>query len=455
LAAKVNRKLLSPLPAHLIFVSFFAFLFFIRPFVSAAGPQGEKAFFRLESQTTAPELGDEITVKIILDTCAGSTCADVSAADIEIAYDPTQLLPLSSQAETGSIFSNYFLNTVSNGRIYIAAFNIPPAVYNSFGNIGDPQTFARIKFKVLAPNGPISLVINGTDATNDSTGVYLAASAADILDQSQATANGNLNLNVVAPTPTPPLPPLAYPASISLLAQTPPPFSVTVGDTFEIEIWISTGDLPTVGVDAILNYDPSLLEVIRIAENPDLYPEFPQKEISAGTIKISGYSTQAPFFSGYGKLAAISFKALSGGTAVLGLDYQGQGVTTDSNVSFFSPTPVDTDNGPRDLLGTAYGLEVYIEEPVPTPTLLPTATPTFIPTSTPTPLPPLPTLIPIACHYNANLDLDLRGSVDSADLSILVYWWGKNPLNLCPSPDLNHDNAVNSLDIQVFVSYLT
>ena len=107
------------------------------------------------------------------------------------------------------------------------------------------------------------------------------------------------------------------------------------GGTFDLDIVLTTDD-PTSGATAIINYDPSLLEAQALS-NGEVFPLVLIDDIDAdlGIVRFDAYvDFQDPKdFSGSGVLATVTFAVLDVGETSLSFDFEGEGVTTDSNVA--------------------------------------------------------------------------------------------------------------------------
>ena len=109
------------------------------------------------------------------------------------------------------------------------------------------------------------------------------------------------------------------------------PSSKTVGkgESFDVKIVLDLGSgEKTDGVDAILSYDKSKLEVTKITNG--YFGSYPKKSYEDGEITIGATNPEA--ISEDGTVATITFKATNTGTAAVNFDYT-QGSTVDSNVA--------------------------------------------------------------------------------------------------------------------------
>lgn len=110
----------------------------------------------------------------------------------------------------------------------------------------------------------------------------------------------------------------------SVLAESPKLYfevndvNVKQGDEFEMVMKIDTGGVAVSGVDAVLEYNPTYLEVLLI-ENGNFFPLFGKHfEINNQKIYITGFFTEnKETKSGAGNFARISFKAIKNGATSL------------------------------------------------------------------------------------------------------------------------------------------
>ncbi len=151
----------------------------------------------------------------------------------------------------------------------------------------------------------------------------------------------------------------AWAATLSVSAA-----SGSVSGTFTIDVNVDTAAANVTGVDAILNYEPSKLEATQITEGA--FSSYPKREIDStnGKIRISATASADSPFSGSGKVATITFRALAtSGTTTLTFDYT-SGSTTDSNVVEHQ-TVQDVLTG---VTNGSYTLAAAAASPTPTPT---------------------------------------------------------------------------------------
>lgn len=121
-------------------------------------------------------------------------------------------------------------------------------------------------------------------------------------------------------------------AKISLNA---PKSSYLINDVIPVAVNIDTGSQVVDGVDALIHYDPKILEVPSGGLiKGHILEEYPSMNVdpNKGLISISGISTLQNGFKGVGQFATINFKAKSAGRTLLTIDFKGKNVTTASNL---------------------------------------------------------------------------------------------------------------------------
>jgi len=129
--------------------------------------------------------------------------------------------------------------------------------------------------------------------------------------------------------------------------------ALTVGKTYSTQVVLDTKNKVIIGSDAVLSYDPSIIEVSSIEEG-SIFPRYPSVDFSqeSGKIIISAVAPPGQEFTGNGLLATIYFKALKAGSSEFKFKFN-PGYTNDSNVT--------ETNSAKDLLGTANNLPLTIE----------------------------------------------------------------------------------------------
>ncbi len=106
-------------------------------------------------------------------------------------------------------------------------------------------------------------------------------------------------------------------------------YTTGIGATFDVNIEVDTCSYDVDAVDAVINYDPAILEVDSISEG-SIFSTYPLNQASGGTISLSGIDLSTPF-NGTGVLGTIHFRAIDTGST--GVDFvAAAGGTTDSNI---------------------------------------------------------------------------------------------------------------------------
>lgn len=153
------------------------------------------------------------------------------------------------------------------------------------------------------------------------------------------------------PSPLPRIQPISG-GKIVLLS---PKKEYKVGETVPVAVRVVTGGHQSDGTDAVIKFDPKILEATGSAnlKKGSIYPEYPLLSVDpAGLVRISGIASigKDPF-NGIGVLATVSFKAKASGKSAVTLDFT-SGATDDSNI-----VESGTSN---DLLEEVFNLELVI-----------------------------------------------------------------------------------------------
>ena len=101
-------------------------------------------------------------------------------------------------------------------------------------------------------------------------------------------------------------------------------------EEFQVAVVINS-DLPLVGADAKISFDPRVLEVVSI-DDGDAFKNLPLKSVNKGAINITGIAEKKAEFSGTGTLATLSLKAKDAGDTNLIIAFS-PGETSDSNLA--------------------------------------------------------------------------------------------------------------------------
>jgi len=132
----------------------------------------------------------------------------------------------------------------------------------------------------------------------------------------------------------------------SLWAQTTSPHlslsptvkEISTGVNFNTTVSVDAGEQSISGVDVIIQYNSSLLEIVSISEG-SFFPTITTITTTPGKIEIYGIANTGSPKSGTGTLATITFRGKSAGTATVSFTCQ-QDSTTDSNINSTSDTDV-------------------------------------------------------------------------------------------------------------------
>lgn len=193
------------------------------------------------------------------------------------------------------------------------------------------------------------------------------------------------------------------------LSFSPASESVTVGDSFEIDVILDTGGLSTDGVDLLISYDQLKLEA-KNASLGDLYDNKINEDVSQpGKIVLQTISDLGSSFVGTGTLATITFRPIAGGLAQVSFDMVGDS-TTDSNVNSNDEDILSSvSNGTYTILPMGIGGDSDA-----------TASGTPTPTSTGT-LTPTPTVPATAWFEPTIMGLGFGGLLIFVALSLLLF----------------------------------
>lgn len=452
------------------------------------GPAGEKAYFRLVSNTNTVPQNSDILVKVLLETCGGAQCATLNTADVEFTFDNTKLEPrtpdgsaVATKAEAGILFTtdNYILvditpvtGNTSRSRVYVGSYTSNTAkYYNSSGKTDDEKVFATLRFKVKAATGSETIVLTpncsaaspNPGCTNDWINAYMVASPSpfsnDIIEQTAVPSggnSGNLTLNFTA----------ARPATLSFQPAT---LSLTQGSSAPVDVMVNPANIRTSGTDALITFTNSaVVEVTNIAENLNAYTSYPQKvaDDTAGTVKISGFTSPPGVgLSQTMKIATLTIRGDSVGSSTFSYNFTA-GSTIDSNVSFYSEAVTQS---PIDLLGSVSPLTVNVTagsaSPAvstspsaspsmaasPSPSVSPSASPSRSPSASPSmaaSASPSPSASLVASASVSPSASPSRSPSASPVASVDLCHW---KADIAPVGAL--DGIVNSTDLSVLISY--
>ncbi len=122
------------------------------------------------------------------------------------------------------------------------------------------------------------------------------------------------------------------------LSLTPTVKEVNAGINFNVTVSVDTGGQQASGVDAVVQYDSSLLEVVSVSEGT-FFPTITTITTTLGKVEIYGVADTGSPKTGTGTLATITFKGKAPGTAAVSFVCQ-SGSTSDSNINSTSDTDV-------------------------------------------------------------------------------------------------------------------
>lgn len=122
------------------------------------------------------------------------------------------------------------------------------------------------------------------------------------------------------------------------LSLTPTVKEVNTGINFNVTVSVDTGGQQASGVDAVVQYDSSLLEVVSVSEGT-FFPTITTITTTLGKVEIYGVADTGSPKTGTGTLATITFKGKAPGTAAVSFVCQSNS-TSDSNINSTSDTDV-------------------------------------------------------------------------------------------------------------------
>jgi hypothetical protein len=334
-----------------------------RPFGTKASPGNAILTFNPLSQTN--NVGETATYGIII----APNTEKVTGVELYISYDPavievTDITPgpffTDPAATVGQPLE--IKKSIQNGIVqYVLAFPL-----GSNFNSTETKTAAYIKYSAKS-NGTSNFTF--LSATPNVTLV----SDINALNVLSSTAGGIVNVT----------------SGARLFFSSPRPDNPQiVNSTFDIDVMADTAGQSIDGVDALITFDKSALQVISVTkgEIPGL-SSYPQKvfDNSAGTVAISANSGSGGSATVNGSnltIGTIKFKPIAQSTAALiNFDFAA-GNRNDSNL-VLSGTAQTSD--PVDILSSVTNSNITIQNQTITATPIPTLSPTPIPTVTPLP----------------------------------------------------------------------
>ncbi len=117
------------------------------------------------------------------------------------------------------------------------------------------------------------------------------------------------------------------------LSLSPTAQSVEVGESFDVDVVLNTGNSNTDAADVIINYDSAKLTLTAATLN-DLYDNRLVSNTSVvGKVTLRATASAGNYFNGTGTFATLSFTGKAIGTASVSFDFSASS-TTDSNVAY-------------------------------------------------------------------------------------------------------------------------
>lgn len=127
------------------------------------------------------------------------------------------------------------------------------------------------------------------------------------------------------------------------------------GEEFNVQVLLTTKEY-VYGVDAFIEYDKTVLEVVEVPVGDSVFDDYPGSFKGDGVVAFSaGIKGGGEPFNGLGTVGAVTFKGISEGETVLKIRHE-KGSTVDSNVAGL---------GGVDLLDSVKELRLVITNDVP------------------------------------------------------------------------------------------
>lgn len=241
-----------------------------------------------------------------------------------------------------------------------------------------------------------------------------------------------------------------------------PDTSLSIGDTFQADVFIDTKGLNVTAADIKINFDPTKLESINIQKG-DFLPTIIRdgqvvQNIASIVLGCEINEQSVTPKSGAGIIARLNFRTLQSGS---------------TNIIFDDSTAVAAIGYESSVLNIKQSLIVQVNEPATaTPSLIPTSIPTDA-TLTPTPTPtqsgqaatsspttaptgtptdsPIPTDSPTQPPQGTKHgDINNDNVVNIIDIGIIIDNYAKVPIENIRA-DVNNDNVVNIIDIGIVI----
>lgn len=377
---------------------------------------------------------------VILEVESGASPVDGAAASL--IFDPRYLQVESVVPGTGlpQVLVSRFDNKKGTAEVAAGAFQQFPS-----GRFA----LATFRMRATAPTGITStaVTLGGQHGWSDVT--FAGRSLAPQL------VDGTLRIGTSA-------------ATVRLVASS---YALVLGEVFSLEVGLSPAGIGIDGIAAILQFDPSVFEVVRIDPGPAfeqvLLSRYDnglgQIEFAAGTLGSQvdmGYTVAARILLGTIQTTEetrILFQQGSDATSLGGSVYPTfyppiQGICSgdicfDGDVFTVGLDPIATATATRPIEPTRSETPTPMPTPTPvatgspSPTLtasLPSRTPTASPSRTPTPMPITPQSTPIV----GDCDRSREVTIDELVLGVRIVL-GEASLSTCPAFDADRDGEVS------------
>ncbi len=148
-------------------------------------------------------------------------------------------------------------------------------------------------------------------------------------------------------------------------------FTVTEGDSFDVQIIVNPGSDQITSVDAYVTYDESVLSADSVTDGT--YFPTVLNDLSAGKAYVAGFvNSPSDFKTGTGTVATVTFSTLKQGSTDLVFDCNGQATVTSKVIkNDINSTNIITcsQNGTATVTVNVAGTSnTTTEDPTPTPT---------------------------------------------------------------------------------------
>ncbi len=295
------------MPARTLFrnILFTAFLFvvssFFAPNIFAADPT-----LTLTPSSTTVYAGQIFAVDVVLDAHSNNH----SSTSFSIAFDPAALQLQS--ISRGPLYYNTVSDNIDNTS------GAGSATLNFFGgSLANSGTVATLYFKALsAATG--SLSFSKSTTITDAFGSPFAAPA--FTDNSYV---------------------INTPLKDSSLSLSSAYSNWSLGDTQVVRVAVDTQGNDIAGVDLVLTFDPSVLQITStewsglLANQQGL-----TYDNTTGTLRVSGVVNQGSPYNGKGVFLNITFRAAGLGSSAIDFNWA-NGITTDTNIVSYNQTNTD------------------------------------------------------------------------------------------------------------------